>query len=162
MLKEGEKMTDDQQDKVDNSHRYFSATCFNACWDLIDKNPKTEEDLENMIHLAHTSFWHWTQVQGVQYANLSVGYWQISRVYSIANQGERSLYFGKRCIETGIKNDLDEFYIGYGYEAVARAYQVLGKTNLADENKEKALDYCKKVADEENKKLLEADLRTLF
>lgn len=152
---------DEQQEKINNSHRYFAAFCFNACWDLIDKNQKTEEDTENMIHLAHSSFWHWTQVQGVTPTNISVGYWQLARVYALAGNGDDSLYYGKRCMDIGLTNNLDPFYIGYAYEAIARANQVLKRPEQTIENKAKAREYYDKILDDENKNLLQNDLNNL-
>jgi hypothetical protein len=61
----------------------------------MDLNERTKEEEEKMIHLTHVSFWHWTQVEGHTPRNLSIGYWQLSRVYAIAELGERSHYYQK-------------------------------------------------------------------
>ena len=34
-------------------HRQLSAECFNACWTLIEKKDRTDEDIENMLLLAY-------------------------------------------------------------------------------------------------------------
>jgi len=154
-------MSEDPQEKINNSHRYWSATCFNATWDLIDKSPKTSEDIEMMLHLAHASFWHWTQVPDVTQTNLSVGYWLLGRVYALAGKGGEALYYGNHCVDIGLLNQLEPFYIGYGYEAVARAYQILQKPEMQEESKRKAMACLEKITDEENKNLLIADLKQL-
>ena len=39
-------------------HKYFAAHCFNATWDLLDKESRTDEETEAMIDLAHASRSH--------------------------------------------------------------------------------------------------------
>lgn len=151
-------MTDEQKEKIVNSHRYFSSSCFNAVWDLIDKNQKTKEEIETMIHLTHTSFWHWTEVPEVTPTNLSVGYWQLSRVYALVGNGKEALYYGNRSLEVSLENRLEPFYIGYSYEAITRAYEILHETALKKENLDKAMEHCEKITEEENKNLLKSDL----
>lgn len=154
-------MSDEDKEKIINSHKYFSVACFNAAWDLIDKNPRTELETEQMIHLSHASFWHWTEVPGVTKTNLSVGYWQLSRVYALANQGEESLFYGKRCLDIGLENQLEPFFIAYGYEAIARAYKVLQNWDQVTGNKEIAMEYIQKIMDLESKTMVIADLDTI-
>jgi len=65
-------------------HRQMSVKCFNECWGLIEKSDRTAEDTENMLLLAEASLWHWRQRTDCQPSNLSVGYWQVSRVHALA------------------------------------------------------------------------------
>jgi hypothetical protein len=103
------------------SHKQLAVNCFNAAWDLLDLKEKSKEEEEQMIHLAHTSFWHWTKVEEHTSKNLSIGYWQLSRVYFSARLGERSLFYEERCLEVSLENKIEPFYIGYAYEALSRA-----------------------------------------
>ena len=41
------------------AHRYFSADCFNATWDLMEKSDRTSDDDEMMRAMAHASLFHW-------------------------------------------------------------------------------------------------------
>jgi len=154
-------MEKDQQEKIIKSHRYFSSYCFNQAWEIIDKSEKTKEDVETMLHLSHASFWHWSQVPDHTPTNLSVGYWQLSRVYALAGKGEEALFYGNRCIQIGLDNHLPPFYIGYGYEGVARAYRVLQNIENAEKNKTIALEYAEQVEEAEEKKYLQDDIRSL-
>ncbi|MEH7305150.1 hypothetical protein [Neobacillus drentensis] len=143
------------------SHRQLAVNCFNAVWDLLDLNDRTKEEEEKMIHLGHTSFWHWTQVEEHTAKNLSIGYWQLSRVYAIAGLGERSLYYAKRCLSVSLENDIEPFYIGYAYEALSRANALLGYTESSIEQAEQASEYAKKVGDEASKEMLMKDLQEI-
>jgi tetratricopeptide (TPR) repeat protein len=142
---------------IDN-HKQIASQCFNRVWDFLDLQERTKEEEEQMIHLAHTSFWHWTQVEGHTSTNLSIGYWQIARVYAVVENGEQSRLFAERCVEVSLESDIPPFYIGYAYEALARAYRVLGQTELALENVQKALSYAQEVIVEDSKNMLIKDL----
>jgi hypothetical protein len=142
-------------------HKELAVNCFNAVWDLIDLKVRTKEEDEKMIHLAHTSFWHWTEVEGHTAKNLSIGYWQLSRVYATAGLGERSLYYAERCLSVSLEGKIETFYIGYAYETLSRAHALLGDYDRSIELTEKAMDYAKEIVDEGSKEMLIKDLQEI-
>jgi hypothetical protein len=143
------------------NHKQIASQCFNRVWDLLDLQERTREEEEQMIHLAHTSFWHWTQVENHTPTNLSIGYWQISRVYAVVGNGELALYYANRCEEVSLNGNTPPFFIGYAYEAQARAYKVLDQDNDALSSYQKAKTYTELVVDEESKKMLVKDLEEI-
>jgi hypothetical protein len=143
------------------NHKQIASQCFNRVWDLLDLQERTREEEEQMIHLAHTSFWHWTQVENHTPTNLSIGYWQISRVYAVVGNGELALYYANRCEEVSLNGNTPPFFIGYAYEAQARAYKVLGLNEETLASYDKALMYTELVVDEESKKMLVKDLEEI-
>jgi len=143
------------------THKQQAVNSFNAVWDLLDLNVRTNEETEKMIHLAHTSFYHWTQVEGHTAKNLSIGYWQLSRVYATAGLGERSMYYAERCLSISLENEIEPFYIGYAYEALSRANALLGHNDRSIEQAEKAMEYAKEVGDEGSKEMLIKDLEEI-
>jgi hypothetical protein len=64
-------------------HRYFSATCFNKTWEFIDNSNRTPEEDMTMLQTSMASLWHWSQRRDAKPQNLSVGNWQVSRVYCL-------------------------------------------------------------------------------
>jgi hypothetical protein len=144
--------------RMQDIHREMSVSYFNDCWALIDKADRTPEDVENMILLAHASLWHWKQRSDVTPANLSVGYWQASRVHALAGQHEMARYFGDRSLRVGIDNNLPPFYVGYAYEALARAEAGDGEYARARACVAEARKQLGSVTDKEEKALLDADL----
>src|ERR1700687_1872237 len=64
------------------AHRFFSAHCFNRAWDLIRKSNRTTIECEQMLQLSQASLWHWTQRSDCTPKNLSIGNWQLSRIYA--------------------------------------------------------------------------------
>ncbi len=141
------------------AHRYFSTACFNAVWSLIDKPDRSLDDDESMISLAHAAIWHWTQREDCSPRNLSIGYWQLSRVYALIGQGERARYYGDRCL--AVSRDEEPFYLGYAHEALARAAAVLQDGDEMAEHLRQARDLAEAVSDVEEKKILMADLETV-
>ena len=103
-------------------HRKQAIENFNTTWDYIDKKDRTEEDNINMIHTTHASRFHWGKI-GTP-LNFARGEWQISRVYSLLGMTESALYHAKLSLELCLKNDIKDFDLAFGYEAVARAYMV--------------------------------------
>ncbi|MBS4196074.1 hypothetical protein [Lederbergia citri] len=151
----------DNQETQLFSHKQLAASCFNKVWDFLDKEILSAEEKEEMIHLCHSSFWHWTQVENHTEQNISIGYWQLSRIYTVVGQGENALGYAKRCITIGKEASLDPFYIGYGYEAAARSYSVLKQFDMCQEMMQQAYDCVEKITDIENRKLLLNDLNTI-
>ncbi|WP_449538715.1 hypothetical protein [Ferdinandcohnia sp. Marseille-Q9671] len=144
------------------SHKQVASECFNKVWDLLDMPNRTEKEAEEMVHLCHTSFWHWSQAKEHTEQNLSIGYWQLSRVYAVVGNGEQALYYANRCIEVSIKAELAPFYIAYAYEAQARAYIVLDRKKLAEDSIVLVKKHTEQVIVEDSKNLLVAELAELL
>ncbi len=142
-------------------HKQLSAKCFNDCWALIDKKDRTAEDTENMLLLADASLWHWKQRADCQPSNLSVGYWQVSRVHALAGQYDMARMFGQKCLAVGQDSKLSPFYVGYAYEALARAELLAGNTDAAKSFMAKARDELSAITDKDERDALEPDVVSL-
>lgn len=106
-------------------HRKQAVQAFNATWDLMDKPSRNEEDTLKMIHLAHTSRYHWGEIgTELEYAR---GEWQISRVYSIVNCPERALFHANASLNYCISANIHDFDRAFAYEAIARSYYLLNQ-----------------------------------
>ncbi len=144
------------------THRSLGASCFNSTWDYLDKPQMEPDEIEEMIHVAHASFWHWTQVEDHTPTNISVGSWQLSRVYAVANLPERAMYFAERCIHVSEENDIPPFYTAYAYEAMARAKELAGDSEAARDNVDKAKMFAEEVEEKEDQKAVLDDLDSIL
>ncbi len=137
-------------------HRYFSADCFNKTWDYIDNPHRSPDEELVMLQTAMTSLWHWTQREDATPQNLSVGNWQVSRVFALLGQADNA----RRYAEVSLKyaEAGEPFYIAFAYEALARAEMVSGNKEKMQEYLEKAFALAEKVEDEEDKQVLMGDL----
>jgi hypothetical protein len=142
------------------AHKHFSKHCFNRAWDLIDQPNRTPEDNERMIHLAHASIWHWSERSDCTAKNLSIGYWQLSRVYALVGAGNDSAKYARICLEKSPKDD--SFSLGYAYEALARAETIQGNTAKAKEHHAEASRLAETIDDAESKQMLLSDLNGML
>jgi len=140
-------------------HRYFSATCFNKAWGFIDNPHRSPDEELAMLQTAMASLWHWSQREDAAPQNLSVGNWQVSRVYCLLGQAENA----RRHAEVSLKlaEGHEPFYVAFAYEALARAEMIAGDKAKMQEHLEKASALAEKVEDEEDKQVLMADLESI-
>jgi hypothetical protein len=141
------------------AHRHFSAGCFNHAWTLIEKPERTAAETEEMVLCALASLWHWTQRADCTDRNLSIGHWQVSRVYALAGQGENAMRHARRSLE--LAQGSPPFYVGAAHEAVARAAVVLNDRELLQNHLNEARRCAAEVSDPAERQDLEQDLRSL-
>ncbi len=73
------------EEELNKLHKKFGVDCFNGTWDLIDKgDSRTPDEDELMIHMVHSSVYHWLQVG--KKVNFHRGAWQISKVYILLSE----------------------------------------------------------------------------
>ena len=104
--------------------RSLAADLFNYCWDLIEKDDRSQRETDLMIDAAHASRFFWEAVG--EPVNHARGEWQISRAYAVAQRPEPALHHARRCLEICEANNIGGFDLAYAYEALARAHAVAG------------------------------------
>jgi len=143
------------------AHKYYSANCFNQAWDLIDKEQRTPEEDEQMIRLTHASFYHWTQRSDYSITSASIGYWQASRIYAILGQSENAARYGNLCLDVSQEEGVQPFFLGFAYEALARAAAAAGNRQDMAAYLDKAKSAADEVQKADDRKMLLADLETI-
>ena len=144
------------------AHKQFSAGCFNRVWDLIDKGDgRTAAETEEMVECAHASLWHWMRRDDGTPTNLSVGLWQISRVYATVGNGAMAKDYGARCEKVSREGEVSPFLLGYALEACARAEAVAGNSDGARQLIAEARGLAEKVEDKGEREALIADLDSI-
>lgn len=140
-------------------HRKIAAYLFNHTWSLLDRKGRNAAEDDEMLHAAHASRYHWAQVG--RPVNLSVGEWQISRVYAVLGRAEPARYHARRALAIARRAHLGRFYIAYAYEALARAERVA--RNPARRNRYLLLAQREGAAirDKDDQRMLWEDLSTL-
>jgi len=134
-------------DQID--HRQLGVDLFNHTWDLLDKNERTQPEVDEMIHAAHASRYHWSLVGTA--VNLARGEWQISRVYSVLGRGEPAYYHAQRSLEICHENGIGDFDLAFAYEALARAASVSGDEQSMKEYLSQANAAGEKIAEQDDK-----------
>ena len=141
------------------AHRHFSAACFNGVRELIDKPNRSPDEDRLMVSMCHASLYHWQQRPDCTPRSLSIGYWQLSRVYALLEHADHARQYGQLCLTHSQNEDL--FYLGYAHEALARAEALAGNRAEAETHLTTARDLASQVTDAAERELLEADLTTV-
>jgi hypothetical protein len=153
-------MSDNNITEDQLNHKKMGIEYFNYTWELLEKEEKTQEEIDEMIHTAHASRFHWGKL--TQPINNERGEWQISRVYATLKRDEPALYHAKRCLDICIQNNINDFDIAFAYEAMARAYSL----KQDKKNKEKFFKLAKKagekISDKEDKEYFFDELNNLI
>ncbi|MFF5210896.1 MerR family transcriptional regulator [Streptosporangium sp. NPDC000396] len=139
--------------------RRLAADLFNGVWLLLEKENRTVEEDDRMLHMAHASRHHWGQVGAP--ANLSRGEWQCSRVYAVLGRAEPALHHARRVLEICRAHGIGDWELAYAYEALARASAVAGDKERARAWTEQALAAAEDIAQDEDRELLLTDLETI-
>jgi hypothetical protein len=143
------------------AHAFFSANCFNRTWGLIDKTNRSPQQDQEMILLSTASLWHWTQREDCTPTNLSVGYWQLSRVHAVLGQAENARRYALICLECSRNGGVAPFYLGYAYEALARAEAIAENLIEMQRYLEEAQRQAARVNEEADREQLLGDLDTI-
>lgn len=142
-------------------HKYYSVNCFNKAWDLIDKEERTPEDDQEMVRLSHASHYHWTQRPDYSSTKASIALWQTARIYAILNQTEAAVRYGHLCLEVSQDEGVPPFYLGFAYEALARAAAVAGNEQEMNDYLNLAIATAEIVNEADDRKMLLDDLETI-
>jgi len=140
-------------------HRKVGADLFNYTWSLLDRKSRTSEEDEEMLNAAHASRYHWGHAGTM--LQVSVGEWQISRVYSMLGRSEPALHHAERCLDISRKSRLGRFYLAYAYEGMARASAVAGRRTARDRYAREARRLGNRIRDRDDRRMLLEDLATI-
>ncbi len=158
-------MPEDGKLSLEEWHKKMAIGLFNFTWSLLDKAKRTKEENDTVVHAAHASRYHWGELvkmgQGTA-ANLGRGEWQISRVYSVLKRPEQARYHAQRYLDICREHGIGDWDIAFAYEALARAAAISKDASSRDKYLELAKKAAKQIKEEENRKLLFSDLKTIL
>lgn len=137
-------------------HRRLGIDLYNRTWTLMD-SPGDE-----MLHCAHASAYHWMQSGGTT-ANRARSEWLCSRVYALLGRSEAALHHARRCIELveSAPEEMEDWDLAAAHEALARAHLAAGEADEARRYLELAREETAQIAEEDDRRHIEADLASL-
>ncbi|MDT4936773.1 MAG: MerR family transcriptional regulator, thiopeptide resistance regulator [Pseudonocardiales bacterium] len=151
--------TSDDTPTVTDDERALATSLFNGVWELMEREDRTQDDDDRMLHMAHASRYHWGDV-GTP-ANLARGEWLCSRVYAVLQRAEPSSYHAQRVLDICDRNSIGNWDRAFAFEALARAAAVGGETDAARAFIEQALAAAEDIDEGEERQLLLADLESI-
>ena len=143
------------------TERQLAAGLFNYTWTLLEREDRSAEDADRMIHAAHASRLHWDAVGTT--ANRARGEWLCSRVYATLGRAEPALWHAGRALailEAG-GDGIEDWDLPGAYEALARAHAIAGDHDAAEVWRDRAREALGGVVEAEDRELIEGDLATL-
>ena len=145
---------------IDEAHEYFSIEYFTQTWEYIEKTEsRTPEENMTMLHTAIASLWHWTQREDVTFENLSVAYWQVSRVYNLIKQPNNARMYGLLALKYA--EELGPSLKAYAYETLARAEMQTNNRVIMRFYLEKAHQMVEQIESVEDKESVLKDLESI-
>ena len=142
-----------------SDERRLAAALFNATWTLLEKEERTRDEDDAMLHMAHASRHHWGQVGKI--VNFGRGEWQCSRVYAVLGRAEPCLHHAQRCLDICQENGIGDFDLAFAYEALARGHAVAGDAEQARAYTQQALAAAEDIASDDDRELVLSDLETI-
>lgn len=145
---------------IDEAHIHFSVESFSMAWEYIEQEAarSPDEDLA-MLHAAVASLWHWSHREDVRPENLSVAYWQVSRVFNLLKQPNNARTYGLLALKYA--EFLEPFFKAYAYETLARSEMLSGNRATMLVYLEKAQAMAKLIRTEEDRLALLKDLASI-
>jgi DNA-binding transcriptional MerR regulator len=142
-----------------DGERRLAAALFNATWTLMEKEERSRDDDDAMVHMAHASRHHWGQVGTAE--NRGRGEWQCSRVYAVLGRAEPCLHHAQRYLDICHENGIADWDLAFAYEALARGYAVAGDMEQARAHTEQALAAAEDIKADDDRELVLSDLETI-
>ena len=153
-------MSENSSFDLNEAHIFFSTESFNSAWTYIDQaTPRSPDEDLAMLHSAIVSLWHWSHRRDVRAENLSVAYWQVSRVFNLIKQPNNARTYGLLALKYA--EFLGPFYKAYAYETLARAEMLAGNRVIMLVYLDKAHAMIKLIKTEEDRSLLLQDLESI-
>jgi hypothetical protein len=152
-------MTAEPKNLPTDDERELAKSLFNGVWALMDREDRTVDDDDTMLHMAHASRYHWGNVGTT--VNLARGEWLCSRVYAVLRRAEPAHHHAQRVLDICTREGIGDFDLAFAYEALARAAAIAGDADAARRFTEQALAAAADISDDEDRELLLSDLETI-
>ena len=144
---------------TEEEERALAKQLFNETWTLLDRDSRSRDDDDRMLHMAHASRYHWGNVGSPE--NLARGEWLCSRVYAVLGRAEPCLFHAQRVLDICTEHGIGDFDRAFAFEALARGSALAGDAEASRSYTEQARAAAEDIAAVEDRDLLLADLATI-
>lgn len=142
-----------------DERRRMAVDLFNDTWSLMERRDRSADDDLRMLHMAHASRFLWGEVGEPQHR--ARGEWQVSRVNTVLGRPDPAMFHARACLRICEEHGIGDWDIAFAHEAVARAAMVAGDATTAASHLARARELGERIADPEDRNLLEQDLATI-
>lgn len=133
------------------AHRWFAAELNNNLWPALDAGRWSADEVEQNIHAAHASCYHWLQVGNISHHARAECL--VANVYAAAGFGESALRHALRCQELIEESPyaFEDWDFAFAYDALARAYTLTGDAGEAEHHLQQAQTAGDAIVDDEDR-----------
>ena len=137
------------------AHRWFAIELNNRAWDVIEAAERGADDTERMLHAAHASVYHWSQVGTL--LNQLRGYCLLTTAYTAAGLPEGAARYARRCLELSeqVGAERTAFDRATVHGGAARALALCGEAEAARGQYAAALAAADALEDPEDRAVFE-------
>lgn len=141
-------------------HRSQGIAANNSVWELLDGRELTPESADELLARAYAASYHWARAVRRGPINAARAAYMIAKAHTVLGQADMALHWTDRyaALLAVAGDDAADFDHAYGHEARARALACAGRLEPAAA--ERALAVAHPIADDEDRKILEADLES--
>ena len=147
----------EERHTLDEAGKIFARTLNGRVWQLLERDGRSREDDEEMLHAAHASLFHWLSAgTGV---NRQRGEWLIARVHTTLGNPTEALRHASRCLELtdAHRDEMEGFDFAFAYESMGRANALAGQRETSVEYRKRAEEAGKAISDPEDRKVFVDD-----
>ena len=143
-------------------HRRLGVELYNGTWELIERESRTPDEDDEMLHRAHASAYHWLHGPHTA-ANRARSHWLCSRAHVLAAQPEGALHHARRCLDLVESHgeEMEDWDLAAAHEALSRAHAAVGEIEEARRLLGLAREETAVIANPKDRQHIEADLGTL-
>jgi len=141
---------------MEEFHKKVAVETNNQIWPTLDVKNPTQAQLEEALHMAYASRYHWSKIGAP--VNAMRAEYMIARVYSAMKRGEPALFHAKRCLEISKETDIEDWDLAFAYEVMARAQSVTGNKTECKEYYGLAQNAINEIKNPEDKKICQGEL----
>jgi hypothetical protein len=143
----------------DVDHRKTAAESYNHCWDLLEREDRSQDDDIELLTSAFVSRYFWSLAGGPE--QWAVSDWMVSRAAAAIGEGSLSLTFALRANSAVREFDAPDWLVASAAEGLARAYAALGNDQERDEWLRSSANLVEAVADDESRELIASQLASV-
>ena len=146
-----------------SEERQRGVELYNSSWALMEKEGRSPEEDDELIHHVHASMYHWLQAPECEPKHRARGEWLCSRAYSVLGRAEPALHHARRCFEFCEQHvdNVEDWDLAFAYEALARANRVAGNKAEANRYETRGRELAEQIADPEDREVVLKDYATL-
>lgn len=144
---------------VDIAHRWFGVEFNNEIFGLLANNNRTNDETDEMIALAYSSWLHWRKYSGYKPINGIRAENMIATVLCFAERKEGALFHAQRNYSMihEYSEHTSDFDIAYALMIMARAHALNNLTDKAKEYYNESKEAIERISNLEDKAIVQQD-----